>query len=70
MDVDPVVDHACSMCDVQGSTKLVVLGMLGAVLILGVVRFCVLLRLKYHEGAVKMMGDVFGAVSMRTANSW
>ena len=64
MDVDPVVDRACSMCDVQGSTKLVVFGMLGAVLILGVVRFCMLLRLKYHEGAVKVIGDVFGAVSM------
>ena len=70
MDVDPVVDCACSMCDVQGSTKLVVSGMLGAVLMLGVVRFCMLLRLKYHEGAVKVIGDVCGVVSMQTSNSW
>ena len=70
MDVDSVVDCTRSTCAVQGSVKLVVFGMLGAVLALGVARFFVLRRLKYHDGAVKVIGGVFGAVRMRTSNSW
>ena len=44
--------------------------MLWAVLALGVARFCVLERLKYHDGAVKVIGDVLDAVKMRTSSSW
>ena len=73
MGVDSVVDCACSLCDIQGSTILVVrlevAGVFGVMLGLGAVWFCMLLRLKYHEGAVKVIGDVFGVVSMRTSNS-
>ena len=58
-----------STCAVQGSIKLVVFGMLWAVLALGVARFCMLLRLKYHDGAVKVIGGVFAAVRMQTPNS-
>ena len=73
MGVDSVVDCACSLCDIQGSTILVVrlevAGVFGVMLGLGAVWFCMLLRLKYHEGAVKVIGDIFGVVSMRTSNS-
>ena len=69
MGADSVVHCARSMC-VQGSIKLVVFGMLGGVLGLGVARFCVLLRLKYQDGAVKVIGAVLDAVKMRTSSAW
>ena len=64
MDVDSAVDCTGSTCAVQGSVKLVVFEMLGAVLALGVARFCMLLRMNYHDGAVKVIGGVLGAVRM------
>ena len=73
MGVDSVVDCACSLNDTQGSTILVVrlevAGVFEVMLGFGTVWFCMLLRLKYHEGAVKVIGDIFGVVSMRTLNS-
>ena len=69
MDTVSAVDCERSTC-VQGSIKLVVIGMLGGVLGLGVARFCVLLRLKYQDGAVKVIGAVLDAVKMRTSSSW
>ena len=69
MDTDSVVDCARSTC-AQGSIKLAVLGRLGGVLGLGAAWFCVLLRLKYQDGAVKVIGAVLDAVKMRTSSSW
>ena len=35
----------------------------------GVAWFWMLVRLKYHEGAVNLICEVFGVESMRTSNS-
>ena len=40
---------------VHGSVRLVVLGVLDELLVVGVARFRVVVRLKYHEGAVKVI---------------
>ena len=58
------------MCTVlpgaHGSVMLAVLGVLDELL----VRFRVVVGLKYQDGAVKMMGVVLGAAKMRTSSSW
>ena len=62
------------MCAVStgahGSVMLVVLGALDKLLVVGVVRFRVVVGLKYQDGAVKVMGVVLGAAKMRTSSSW
>ena len=44
------------------------LGVLDEVLVVGVARFRMVVRLKYQEGAVKVMGVVLGAAKMRTSS--
>ena len=46
------------------------LGVLDEVLVVGVARFRMVVRLKYQEGAVKAIGVVLGAAKMRTSSSW
>ena len=50
----------------HGSARLAVLGVLDELL----VRLRVVEGLKYQDGAVKVMGVVFGAAKMRTSSSW
>ena len=55
---------------VHGSVRLGVLGVLDELLVVGVARFRMVVRLKYHEGAVKVIVVVLGAAKMRTSSSW
>ena len=55
---------------VHGSVRLVVLGVLDELLVVGVARLRVVVRLKYHEGAVKVIVVVLGAAKMRTSSWW
>ena len=46
------------------------LGVLDGLLVVGVARLRVVVGLKYHEGAVKVIGVVLGAAKMRTSSAW
>ena len=54
----------------HGSVMLVMLGVLDELLVVGVVRFRVVVGLKNQDGALKVMGVVLGAAKMRTSSSW
>ena len=55
---------------VTSAHGLAMLAVSDELLVVGVARLRVVVGLKYHEGAVEMIGVVLGAAKMRTSSSW